>query len=48
LRIEGDIDEPNFVLDVAKLPGKALSIPGAILQNSAPSKILRKLIPGAD
>lgn len=48
LRIEGDIDEPNFVLDVAKLPGKALSIPGAILQNSAPSKILRKLIPGVD
>ncbi|MBE0532888.1 MAG: AsmA family protein [Rhodospirillales bacterium] len=48
LRIEGDIDQPNVVLDVAKLPGKALSIPGAILQNSAPSKILRKLIPGAD
>lgn len=48
LRIEGDIDEPSFVLDVAKLPGKALSIPGAILQNSAPSRILRKLIPGVD
>ncbi|WP_316978994.1 AsmA family protein [Shumkonia mesophila] len=48
LRIEGDIDQPNVVLDVAKLPGKALSIPGSILQNSAPSKILRKLIPGAD
>jgi hypothetical protein len=34
------------VLDIAKLPGKALSIPGTILEKSGASKILRKLIPG--
>lgn len=45
LRIEGDIDQPDVVLDVAKLPGKALSIPGALIDKSGVGKILRKLIP---
>jgi hypothetical protein len=38
LRIEGDIDQPNIVLDVAKLPGKALSIPGTILESRRPAR----------
>jgi len=45
LRIEGDVDHPNVVLDVAKLPGKALSIPGTLIDKSGVGKILRKLIP---
>lgn len=45
-RIEGDVDEPTVVLDVAKLPGKALGIPGTLLDKSGVGKVLRRLIPG--
>lgn len=44
-RIEGDLAEPNVVLDTGKLPGKALSIPGAILDKAGVGKLLRKLVP---
>lgn len=43
-RIEGDLTQPDVVLDTAKLPGKALSIPGAIIDKGV-GKLLRKLIP---
>lgn len=43
-RIEGKLDEPDVVIDTGKLPGKALTIPGALLRRSG--DILQRILPG--
>jgi uncharacterized protein involved in outer membrane biogenesis len=44
-RIEGPLDAPRTFIDTGKLPGKALSIPGNIIDKTGIGNVLRRINP---
>ncbi|MCG8510785.1 MAG: AsmA family protein [Rhodospirillales bacterium] len=44
-RIEGPLDDPGTFIDTGKLPGKALSIPGEIIDRTGLGDVLRRINP---